>query len=316
MSRGTIYAGGEIISDPHRPCLLVRARLEAAPENLRKLKLYVLLAPHLDVGGWNNNGNVAVTPQGKVLTANKNGIWLTLQATVPFIKTSCGYVGTTDGWQDLAHDFRMDWEFDSATDGNIALFGQLDLSATNEFTLTLSFGLSLHQALVSLAQSMSQPFEDHQKRFIDQWSRAADHLRCEAVPASGDGGNLYRVSHCLILRTRTRFSTSATIASLSTPWGEAMGDEDLGGYHLVWTRDMCNSATGLLAAGHTTPPLRALSTWPARNALTAGSFRTSGSRASRIGGAYNWTKYRSRSCLPGDCIKREGSTVLIPGRGT
>ncbi len=105
---------------------------------------------------------------------------------------------------------------------------------------------------------MSQPFEDHEKRFLDQWSRAADHLRCEAVPASGDGGNLYRASHRFILAHEDKVYDGAMIASLSTPWGEAMGDDDLGGYHLVWTRDMCNSATGLLAAGHTTPPLRAL----------------------------------------------------------
>jgi glucoamylase len=32
----------------------------------------------------------------------------------------------------------------------------------------------------------------------------------------------------------------------------------LGGYHLVWPRDMVNSATGLLASGHTETPLRAL----------------------------------------------------------
>jgi glucoamylase len=36
---------------------------------------------------------------------------------------------------------------------------------------------------------------------------------------------------------------------MSIPWGEAKGDEDTGGYHLVWPRDMVNSATGLLAAG-------------------------------------------------------------------
>jgi glucoamylase len=48
------------------------------------------------------------------------------------------------------------------------------------------------------------------------------------------------------------------IASLSIPWGETKGDEDVGGYHLVWTRDMVNSATGLLAIGNTDLPLRAL----------------------------------------------------------
>jgi glucoamylase len=35
-------------------------------------------------------------------------------------------------------------------------------------------------------------------------------------------------------------------------------DKDIGGYHLVWTRDLVNSATGLLASGNTDTPLRAL----------------------------------------------------------
>jgi len=42
------------------------------------------------------------------------------------------------------------------------------------------------------------------------------------------------------------------------PWGGAKGDEDMGGYHLVWTRDLVNSASGLLAAGNTSTALRAL----------------------------------------------------------
>jgi len=50
----------------------------------------------------------------------------------------------------------------------------------------------------------------------------------------------------------------AFIASASIPWGDAMGDDDLGGYHLVWVRDMVNSATGMLAAGDVFTPLRAL----------------------------------------------------------
>ena len=57
---------------------------------------------------------------------------------------------------------------------------------------------------------------------------------------------------------RTRPFPGAMIASLSIPWGEVKGDEELGGYHLVWTRDMVNSATGLLAAGDDTTAMRAL----------------------------------------------------------
>ncbi len=39
------------------------------------------------------------------------------------------------------------------------------------------------------------------------------------------------------------------IASLSIPWGFNKGDEDLGGYHLVWPRDLVESAVGLLSIG-------------------------------------------------------------------
>jgi glucoamylase len=39
------------------------------------------------------------------------------------------------------------------------------------------------------------------------------------------------------------------IASLSIPWGTIKGDNDLGGYHLVWPRDLVEAACGLLAVG-------------------------------------------------------------------
>lgn len=39
------------------------------------------------------------------------------------------------------------------------------------------------------------------------------------------------------------------IASLSIPWGSSKGDDDLGGYHLVWPRDLVEIAGGFLAAG-------------------------------------------------------------------
>ena len=48
------------------------------------------------------------------------------------------------------------------------------------------------------------------------------------------------------------------IASLSIPWGESKGDEDKGGYHLVWTRDMIYNTTALLAVGNTETPLSTL----------------------------------------------------------
>ena len=65
-----------------------------------------------------------------MLTAHKGDTWLALAATAPFVRCSCGYVGTTDGWQDLMQNLQMDWEFDCAQDGNIALLGELDVRHT------------------------------------------------------------------------------------------------------------------------------------------------------------------------------------------
>lgn len=248
----------EIIADPHQSCVLIHTRLEADAERLARLRLFALLAPHLEVGGRGNNGNVVETNLGKVLAVHKGGTWLVLAASVPFLRCSCGYAGTTDGWQDLARNYRMDWEFDSAASGNIALTGELDVRRSSEFVLALGFSDSLHHALVTVAQSLGTSFADQRTRFIEQWQRVGGRLPPDKERMTGDGGGLYRVSHSLILAHEDKTYDGALIASLSIPWGEYASDDQLGGYHLVWTRDMCHSSTALLVAGRTEAPFRAL----------------------------------------------------------
>ncbi len=247
----------DIIADPHQPCVLVHTRLEGDPAFLARLRIFALLAPHLAEGGWGNSGYALEAGGRALLTAEKNGIWLALGATVPFLRRSCGFVGTSDGWTDLADNFRMDWEFDAAENGNIALLGELALPTDPCFTLALSFGNSLHHATTILTQSLSFPFSAQRDRFVEQWGRAS-HQLAPLAEKSGDDGRLYHASRSLLLAHEDKIYPGAMIASLSIPWGESKGDEDLGGYHLVWTRDMVASTSGLLATGNTETPLRAL----------------------------------------------------------
>jgi glucoamylase len=247
----------EIITDPHLSCVLQRTRLSGDERFISNLRLYALCAPHLEVGGWGNNGYVATIGGRRILAAEKNGTWLALAATVPFTRLSCGYVGQSDGWTDLAANFQMDWEFDRAPNGNIALTGELGLDGLKEFTLGLAFGNSLHNAAATLFQALGVPFLELRTRYEEQWNRTcAKLLPLENV--SGDGGHLYHGSFSVLLAHEDKSYPGAFIASLSIPWGEAKGDEDLGGYHLVWTRDLVNSASGMLAAGASETPLRAL----------------------------------------------------------
>jgi len=97
----------EVLSDPHLPCLLVNTTLTGGESFLKRLRLYALCAPHLGMGGWGNNARVEEIAGRKILTAEKDGVWLALAATVPFSRLSCGYVGQSDGWTDLSGDFRM-----------------------------------------------------------------------------------------------------------------------------------------------------------------------------------------------------------------
>ncbi len=248
----------EIISDPHLPCLLIRSSIAAKDKTLLpNLKLFVLCAPHIEIGGAGNNGYIVVASGQRILMAHKGDKWMALGATVPFPHLSCGYVGRSDGWTDLHDNFKMDWEFTSAPDGNIALTGELDLSQTRKFTLGLAFGNSEHRAIANLLQSLGTPFEEHLQRYIREWDEAALHLN-PLTKSSFDKGNLYNSSYDLLLAHEDKSFAGALIASLAIPWGEAKGDNDQGGYHLVWTRDMVNSATALLAAGDKATPLRAL----------------------------------------------------------
>jgi glucoamylase len=247
----------EVLSDPHLPCLLVNTILSGEEPFLKRLRLYALCAPHLGMGGWGNNARVMEIAGREILTAEKDGVWLALAATVPFSRLSCGYVGQSDGWTDLAVDYRMDWEFDRATDGNLALTGELDLADRREFTVGLAFGDGLHSAATTLLESLAVPFGRHRERFAEQWNRSCRRI-LPLEKAASDGGDLYHGSYSLLLAHEDKTFPGAFIASLSIPWGEARDDGDRGGYHLVWTRDMVNTATGLLAAGNTESPLRAL----------------------------------------------------------
>ncbi len=252
----------EIIADPHAPVVLMRVAIHAEPEILSKLKFYALLAPHIDGGGENNSGRVLDVAGKRVLLAWKDGTTSSLAMTthLGFSRASCGYVGVSDGWQDLRNDFQMHWEYGSACNGNIALTGEIILGELSNdeygFVVAIGFGEGHHAALSATVGSLAHSFSAHVTRFLAQWGRSA--APAELATHAQDGGRLMRISQNVVLTHEDKSYAGAFIASASIPWGYAKGDDDLGGYHLVWTRDMVQSASALLACGRVNTALRAL----------------------------------------------------------
>jgi glucoamylase len=275
----------EIICDPHHSVLLTRVRLEAGKDLLPRLRVYALLAPHLDGGGAGNSARAVDVAGYRMLLAWKDQWSLAMGASCGFSRVSCGFVGSSDGWRDLKDNFRMDWEFGSATNGNLAVMGELNLgSAANggvpagtaegdrsssvgrnrtggapdarEFTVAIGMGDTQHTSLQKTTSALAMPYEQHRTRFIEQWHRAANPEWLAA--RSCDGGKLMRASHNLLLAHEDKTYSGAFVASASIPWGQFKSDEDLGGYHLVWTRDMVHTASAMLACGRAETARRAL----------------------------------------------------------
>ncbi len=249
----------QICTHPHYDALITQCRLVMKP-GTEPPRLYLLCAPHLNCGGWNNLGEVARVSGRTLLLAHKDDSWIALGADCEMAAASCGYVGVNDGWTDLHDNMQMDWHFDCAGPGNIALMAELAMPSSLEFIYGLGFGNSSHSAINALLQALGQPQPAARTYFLEQWRKAAPPVNGKTgiEKIAGDGGRLYRTSASLLLAHEDKTYPGAMIAALSIPWGEVQSDDDLGGYHLVWTRDLVESATGLLAAGYRETPLRAL----------------------------------------------------------
>ncbi len=261
-----------ILTDPHRSVVLMHTKLEVQDESLRgKLRLYALLAPHIARQGAGNSGWCSEIGGNNLLHAERKGVHLVMGCSEGFSRRSVGYVGASDGWQDLMKHCKMDWEFRVAGQGNIALTGEIVPRDGDPFTLAIAFGGSCQSTVAKLMQSLAEPFEAHREAYVRQWQRTVVKPKSDFSQHTTDGGHMYRLSRCILLAHEDKMFQGALVASMSIPWGETKDDNDLGGYHLVWTRDLVQSATALLASGQTGTPLRAL-IWLAAIQRTDGSF--------------------------------------------
>ena len=80
-----------------------------------------------------------------------------MAASCGFSRTSCGYVGRSDGWQDISGNFKMDWEFGSALDGNIALTGEIPPGAQREFVVAIALGQGHHDGHLGAGRASTRP---------------------------------------------------------------------------------------------------------------------------------------------------------------
>jgi glucoamylase len=237
----------EIITDPSRDTLLQRIHFFPMNKKRKDFKLFILLAPHLGNSGAGNNAWVGNYKGLTMLFAQRGEVSLALACSIPWKKASAGFVGTSDGWQDLKQHKEMMWEFERAEDGNVALTAEFDMTESNSFVVALGFGRNAEEAGQRARASIFESFENAKNQFIEEWAEWQKKL-FEVKTPKKNAPKYLKLSATMLRVHESKRHPGGLIASLSIPWGFNRGDDDLGGYHLVWPRDMVQTAGGLLAA--------------------------------------------------------------------
>ena len=247
----------EVFSDPYRHVVLQRIRFEALKGKLADYRCYALLAPHLANWGFGNTGWVGDYKGHPMLFAKRDNVALALASSASWAARSVGFVGYSDGWQDLAQNFRLTWNYTRAENGNLALTGEIDLAACNgQFVLALGFGRNCWESGQQVLSSLMEDCDSIRDHFVRQWKSWHDTLLPLDKPKRDC--DLYRTSMAVLRAHESKDFLGGIIASLSIPWGFNKGDEDLGGYHLVWPRDLVETAGALVAGDAIVDALRVL----------------------------------------------------------
>ncbi len=244
------------VTDPSRNTLLVDVRFQSLTG--RPYQVYAYVDPSLSNDGSDDSGT---TSHGALLTQDASA-GSALVAEPSFGRTSTGYLDASDGWVDLRDDHRMDWHYRSSPNGNVVQTAQtaLDGRRRQHLQLALGFADTSAAALGTARASLQRGFGRVAGAYADSWHRYLGSL--ERPPASARPfGAEYDESVMVLAAHEDKTYRGAFIASPTMPWAWGTGFEfpKSGVYHAVWSRDLYQIVTGMMAAGDRGAAERALS---------------------------------------------------------
>ena len=242
----------EVITDPEREAVLMRVRFQPRDKDLQ---LYLFVEPHLGDKGDGNRGWMNDYKGQEMLVAQRSGAAMAITATAPFLETSAGYIGKTDGLSLLRRHRRLP-KTNFAGEGNIGLTARIDYlthaestmqQADGSFVVAIACGGDPSEAGQQARAGVLQKFDTVLALFTSQWNELQSQYR-GMEDLSECSLDMYRVSNAVLETHQSKRFSGAFVASLSLPWGFAHTDSDVGGYHVTWPRDLVETAMGKLAA--------------------------------------------------------------------
>ena len=235
----------EIVTDSLRSTLLQKVRFIPLEGNRSDFNIYVLLAPHIGNFAMDNTAWLGEYKGISMLYARRDGVTLALACSHAWLKRSVGYVGISDGYQDISIHKSMQCTYTLAENGNVALTAEIDMKmAGDEIIIALAFGRDEFEASQNARASLIEGFQSAKTTYVQQWRDWHKSITEIKLPGSLKADNLFRTSVAIMRMHEADRFPGGVIASMSVPWGFNKGDEDIGGYHLVCPRDrvLCTGA--------------------------------------------------------------------------
>ena len=267
----------EYITDPSRNAVLMR--VEFKPEK-PGYKLYVRFDATVNGNGGGGAGNggadsatvddstgrpvlVSSDPVTATNAANRDyaePVYAALDGALA--EATSGFVGEdSDGLVQLDTSHELTTTFADAVNGNVVQVARVLPGASGKTELALGFGASQADAVGTAAAALGADFGETLAAYRKGWrdyDRSLKRLSAEAFPGIGINRkrleDTYYLSANVIKASEDKTFPGAIVASLASPWGQAVSAGDpantyFGSYREVFARDLYESWTGLVAAG-------------------------------------------------------------------
>ncbi len=165
-----------------------------------------------------------------------------------------GYLGVNDGLEQLRKFGKIKEVYAQATKGNVVQMARI--MKPLRFTTILGFSDDILKASINVSKTLEKGFAKCQAEYETEWSNYVKTLRKVEPKYQAQ----FNMAAMILKAHEDKANRGANIASLTVPWGggDNANENNVGGYHLVWSRDLYQVATAFMALGDKDAAVRAL----------------------------------------------------------
>lgn len=240
------------VTDPSRDVVAIDIQFRRSNPNF---VLYLYFDPSIGNSGMGDN----VRGAGNKILAYEKDVYSALFVPTNIVSDfTVGFAGVNDGLDDLRKHGRFVDKRSGMNGGNLAATARMK---SDDFMVSLGFGRTESEAWNNAEylhpdDRKSRVFEEIQSTYEKGW---ADYVKTlPRVDAKYQAQ--FNMAAMQLKAHEDKANPGANIASMSVPWGGGANanEPNIGGYHLVWSRDLYQVFTAFMAIGDRAAAERAL----------------------------------------------------------